>query len=170
MSECTRCTRGRLHVRNTRRTAARLTIALLAAAGLVLTGAGCLLLAQVSVHGSYWGDIFLGLLIFGPGLGATYVAASVATLAGVAQQESGLASALNNAAFQIGGALGAAVATSVAVSNASGPDPLSALTEGFQAAFLAAAMFAALGLVCAIVLLRRVRGAVTPASADVPLS
>jgi predicted MFS family arabinose efflux permease len=141
-----------------------------AAVGLLLTGAGCLLLSQISVEGSYLGDIFFGLLIFGPGLGATYVAASVATLAGVAEQESGIASGLNNAAFQIGGALGAAVVTSVAVSNASGPDPLSALTEGFQAAFLAAAMFSALGLLCAIVLLRRLRGAPAPTSADVPLS
>ena len=47
---------------------------------LTLTGAGCLVLTQVSVGGSYLGDIFFGLLILRPGLGATYVAASVATL------------------------------------------------------------------------------------------
>jgi EmrB/QacA subfamily drug resistance transporter len=129
-----------------------------AAVGLVLTGASCLLLTQVSVNGSYLGDIFLGLLIFGPGLGATYVAASVATLAGVAEQESGLASALNNAAFQIGGALGTAVATTVAISNSDGPSRLSALTEGFQSAFTAPIAFAAAGLLCALLLLRNVEG------------
>jgi EmrB/QacA subfamily drug resistance transporter len=122
-----------------------------AAAGLALTGAGCLLLTQVSVHGSYLGDIFFGLLVFGPGLGATYVAASVATLAGVAEQESGLASGLNNAAFQIGGALGSAVVTTVAVSDAGGRS-LAALTDGYQSAFAAAAVFAASGVVAAIVL------------------
>jgi EmrB/QacA subfamily drug resistance transporter len=131
-----------------------------AAVGFVLTGAGCLLLTRVSVDGSYLGDIFFGLLIFGPGLGATYVAASVATLTGVVERESGLASALNNAAFQIGGALGAAVATSVAVSQASGPNAIAALNEGFQSAFAAAIVFAALGLVCAIVLLRKPQGPV----------
>jgi predicted MFS family arabinose efflux permease len=129
-----------------------------AVVGLVLTAAGCLLLTQVSVNGSYLGDIFFGLLVFGPGLGATYVAASVATLAGVAERESGLASALNNAAFQIGGALGTAVVTTVAVSNTDGPNPLAALTEGFQSAFSAAIIFPALGLLFAITLLRRVRG------------
>ena len=36
-------------------------------AGMALTGLGCLLLTQVSVDGSYFGDIFLGLLVFGPG-------------------------------------------------------------------------------------------------------
>jgi predicted MFS family arabinose efflux permease len=89
------------------------------------------------------------------------VAASVATLAGVVDEESGLASALNNAAFQIGGALGTAVVTTVAISETAGPDPLSALTEGFQSAFVAAAVFAALGVLCAILLLGR-RGRPAP--------
>jgi MFS family permease len=85
------------------------------------------------------------------------VAASVATLAGVVERESGLASALNNAAFQIGGALGTAVVTTVAVSAADGADPLSALTDGFQSAFAAAAVFAALGFLFAMLLLGKPR-------------
>jgi EmrB/QacA subfamily drug resistance transporter len=127
-----------------------------AAAGLALTGAGCLLLTRVSVHGSYLGDIFFALLVFGPGLGATYVAASVAALAGVAERESGLASGLNTAAFQIGGALGSAVVTTVAVSEAGGHS-LAALTDGYRSAFAAAAAFAATGALAAIVLLGKPR-------------
>jgi hypothetical protein len=73
-------------------------------------------------------------LIFCAGLGATYVTASVATLARVAERECGLASALNNAVSQIGGTLATAAVTTVTVSNAHGPDPLSALTEGFESA------------------------------------
>jgi fucose permease len=128
-----------------------------AVVGLLLTAAGCALLTQISVHGNYLGDIFFGLLIFGPGLGATYVAASVATLTGVAERESGLASALNTAAFQIGGALGSAIVTTVAVSQADGTDPASALTRGFQSAFAAAIVFPALGVLCALGLLGEVR-------------
>jgi hypothetical protein len=48
-----------------------------------------------------------------------------------------------------------AVITTVAVSEAAGPDRLSALTEGFQAAFAAAVAFPLVGLVCAVLLLRR---------------
>jgi EmrB/QacA subfamily drug resistance transporter len=136
-----------------------------AAVGLLLTAAGSLVLSQVSVGGSYLGDIFLGLLIFGPGLGAAYVAASVATLAGVAERESGLASALNNAAFQIGGALGTAVVTTVAVSHADGADRLSALTEGYQSAFAAAAVFAVIGFALAVLLLGKPRARLGPAPA-----
>jgi EmrB/QacA subfamily drug resistance transporter len=135
--------------------ATRFGVRAVAAVGVVLTAAGCLLLTRVSADGSYWGDIFPGLLLFGPGLGATYVAASIATLAGVAEQESGLASALSNAAFQIGGALGSAVVTTIAVSYADGPDALSALTEGYRSAFAAAIAFSALGLLFALLLLGR---------------
>jgi EmrB/QacA subfamily drug resistance transporter len=126
---------------------------LVGAVGFLLIGAGLLVLTRISVDGSYFGDIFLGLLFFGPGLGATFVAASVATLAGVAEREAGLASGLNNAAFQIGGALGSAVVTTVAVSSVGGSDSLSALTDGFHSAFAAAVAFPALGLVCALTLL-----------------
>jgi len=130
----------------------------IAMGGFLLTGTGCLLLTRVSAAGDYWSDIFLGLLVFGPGLGATFVAASVATLTGVAEGDAGLASGLNNAAFQIGGALGSAVVTSVALSQAVGSDPVAALTEGYRSAFAASIAFAALGLVVAIALLRKPSG------------
>jgi predicted MFS family arabinose efflux permease len=80
-----------------------------AATGLALMGAGSLVLTQVSVHGSYFPDIFVGLLLCGLGIGLAFVTATVAALAGVAGHESGLASGLNNTALQIGTALGVAI-------------------------------------------------------------
>jgi EmrB/QacA subfamily drug resistance transporter len=125
--------------------------------GLALTGLGCLLLTQVSVDGSYLGDIFFGLLIFGPGLGAAYVAGSIGSLAGVSEADAGLASGLNNSSFQIGGAVGVAILSTVAVSQAEGTDPLVALTNGFQAAFATAIIFAAVGVLVAVALLGKLR-------------
>jgi EmrB/QacA subfamily drug resistance transporter len=136
------------------------------AVSMVLTGLGCLLLTQVSVDGSYLGDVFFGLLVFGPGLGAGYVAGSIGSLAGVPEEEAGLASGLNNTSFQIGGAIGVAILSSVAVSEAQGADPLAALTNGYQAAFATAIAFAALGLLVAIVLLGKL-AAPAPAPAAV---
>src|SRR4030095_17125536 len=72
-----------------------------AATGLALMGAGSLLLTQVSVSGSYFGDIFFGLLVCGPGIGLAFVTATVAALAGVAEHESGLASGLNHTDLQV---------------------------------------------------------------------
>jgi EmrB/QacA subfamily drug resistance transporter len=149
-----------------------------AAAGMVLMGGGSLLLTQVSVSGSYFGDIFFGLLVFGPGVGLTFVTASIAALAGVPERESGLASGLSNTSFQIGAALGVAVVSTVAVSRTedflaanAGASPLAGLTEGFQSAFLACAILAGIGAALALLLLGRPRGAaqeqLEPATAEV---
>ena len=131
-----------------------------AATGMALMGTGALLLTQVSVGGSYFGDIFLGLLVFGPGVGLTFVTASIAALAGVAEREAGLASGLSNTAFQIGAAVGTAVVSTVAISRTvdfaaahPGADPLLALTEGFQSGFVACAVLAGVGLIVSIALL-----------------
>jgi EmrB/QacA subfamily drug resistance transporter len=124
---------------------------------MALTGLGSLLFSQVSVDGSYLGDLFLGLLILGPGIGAAYVAGSIASLTGVAESEAGLASGLNNASFQIGGAVGVAVLSTVAVSGANGTDSLAALTNGYRSAFAVAIVFAAVGLAVAGLLLGKRR-------------
>jgi MFS family permease len=129
----------------------------IALGGLVLMGIGSALLSQVSANGSYLGDLFIGLLAFGPGLGAAYVAASVATVAGVDEADAGLAAGLNNASFQIGGALGVAILASVAIAQTQGSEPLAALTAGFQSAFAAAIAFAAFGILAGVTFLGKAR-------------
>src|SRR5262245_8426945 len=133
-----------------------------ATAGMALMGAGALLLTQVSVGGTYFGDIFFGLLVFGPGVGLAFVTASIAALADVPDRESGVASGLSNTNFQIGAALGVAIVTTVAVSRTenyltshTSADRLVALTEGFQSAFLAVAILAGIGVAFALLLLGR---------------
>ena len=110
--------------------------------GVLLLGIGCLYLTQVSVDGSYFGDVFLGLLLCGLGVGFTFVTVSIAALTGVPEHDAGLASGLSNTSFQIGAALGTAVVSTVAVSRttdvtAAGSEQMLALTEGFQSGFAA---------------------------------
>ncbi|MGM1061173.1 MFS transporter [Saccharothrix sp. Mg75] len=119
--------------------------------GMLLFGLGSLLMTRVSADGSYFGDLFWGLLAFGAAVGTSFVAVTVAALAGVPDEEAGLASGINNAAFWIGGALGTAVVSTVAVSFTTGSDA-QGLTDGFSAAFRACAAFAATGVVVALVL------------------
>ena len=122
--------------------------------------AASLVLTQVSTHGSYFPDIFIGLLLCGLGIGLAFVTATVAALAGVA----GLASGLSNTALQTGTALGVAIVTTVAVSRSqhylaadNGANPLAALTQGYQSAFLACAVLAGIGLALAFLLPGRPR-------------
>jgi EmrB/QacA subfamily drug resistance transporter len=137
-----------------------------AATGMALLGAGSLLLTQPSVGGSYFGDIFFGILVFGLGIGPVFATATIAALAGVGEREAGLASGLSNTAFQLGGALGVAIVSTVAVSSSEdylasndGANPLIALTEGFQSAFVACVVLAGIGVALALVLLGRPRRA-----------
>jgi EmrB/QacA subfamily drug resistance transporter len=137
-----------------------------AATGMALLGAGSLLLTQVPVGGSYLEDMFPALLVFGCGIGPAFFTASIAALAGVAEREAGLASGLSNTAFQLGGALGVAIVSTVAVSRSEdflagneGANPLVVLTEGFQSAFLACVLLAGIGAALALLLLGRPRKA-----------
>jgi EmrB/QacA subfamily drug resistance transporter len=128
-----------------------------AVSGLGLGVFGSLLLTQISVDGTYFGDIFWGLLVFGPGLGACFVATSIAALTGVAERESGLASALNTASFQFGGALGVALTTTVAVTTMGGAANLEELNGGFQAGFVVCAILGVIGVLATLLLLGKSR-------------
>jgi EmrB/QacA subfamily drug resistance transporter len=141
----------------------RIGFRLVAATGMVLVGVACLLLTQISVHGSFQDDLLLALLIFGAGLGSAFVASQIAALEGVAEHESGLAAGLVDTSFSMGGALGLAVLSTVAVARTNemlleGSQPQLAMTEGFRSAFVVALVFPCAGLVASLLLLGR-RGA-----------
>ncbi len=126
----------------------------LAVAGTVLLGAGCLALAGVSPDGAYLTDLLPGLAAFGLGLGAATVAGPMAALGGVDAGDTGLASGITTAAFQLGGALGVSVASALSAAVTGTATSAEAVTGGFRAGFAAAAGFAALGLVIALSTLR----------------
>jgi EmrB/QacA subfamily drug resistance transporter len=133
-----------------------------ALAGMILIGGASLLLTQVSAEGSFISDIFLGLFVFGAGLGAAFVASQIAGLAGIAERESGLAAGLVDSSFNIGSALGIAILSTVALSRtddllsgSESVDPATALTEGFQSAFLVGFGIAAVGALCVVALFGR---------------
>jgi EmrB/QacA subfamily drug resistance transporter len=127
--------------------------------GMSLMTAGLLYFTQVSVDGSYWRDLLPGFLIIGLGMPFAYVAITIAAVAGTRPQEAGLASGLINTSQQIGGAVGIALLSTIAVSTtddalASGSQAPVALTDGFQAAFWAGAAIAFLGVLVSLFLVR----------------
>ena len=129
-------------------------------AGMAFLTGGLLYFTQVSVGGSYVGDLLPGFLLIGVGLGFSFVPISIAALAGVQSSEAGLASGLFNTSQQIGGALGIAALSAVATQKTeagvtSGTPVPQALTDGFESAFIWGAIVAAIGIVVALVLVRR---------------
>ena len=141
-------------------------------AGLAVAAAGIWLLAHVPADASYVRNLLPALMLAGIGIGLAFVTMSIGALEGVEERDSGLASGLVNTTQQIGGALGVAVLSTIALSRseqilASHPKvaPAAALTEGFDAALLAGAALAAVGALLAAVLIRR-RVAPAAATAD----
>ncbi len=136
--------------------------------GMSLLTVGLLYFTQVSADGSYLGDLLPGFLIIAMGMGFSFVPISIAALAGIQAKDAGLASGLINTSQQIGGALGIAVLSSVAVAHTTGAAKAGdampqALTSGFQAAFWVGAGVAAVGVVASLVLIRKDELAVAPA-------
>src|SRR5262245_65130532 len=128
--------------------------------GMALMTAGIGLFTQISVDGSYVTDLLPGLLLIGVGMPFAFVAISIGALAGVPDRDAGLASGINNTAFQIGGALGIAVLSTIATTRTEslvgdGTAVPSALTEGFQLALWAGVGVAVLGLLASIALVKR---------------
>jgi EmrB/QacA subfamily drug resistance transporter len=129
-------------------------------AGMTFLTAGVAYFTQVSVGGSYLADLLPGFLLISVGLGFSFVPISIAALAGVQPSDAGLASGLINTSQQIGGALGVAILSTIATTTtddavAAGDAVPFALTDGFQAAFLAAAGIALVGILVSLFIVRR---------------
>src|SRR5215218_49554 len=129
-------------------------------AGMAFLTAGLAYFTQVTVGGSYVVDLLPGFLLIAIGMGFSFVPISIAALAGVRPSEAGLASGLINTSQQIGGALGIAALSALATSTtddalAGGGAPQFALTDGFQAAFVGGACVALVGVLVALVIVRR---------------
>ena len=133
---------------------------LVMAAGMALIGGGVLWATQVPVHGHFWADLAGPFLIIGVGTAFAFIPVSIAALAGVTEQEAGLASGLINTSQQLGGAIGVAVASTIAASRVTtllhqGAAPAAALTGGFQWAFWACGLIGLAAVPVTFLLVRR---------------
>ena len=127
--------------------------------GMVMLTVGLLYFTQVSADGSYWADLFPGFLILGVAIPFAYVPITIAALAGTKPREAGLASGLINTSQQIGGAVGIAVLSTIAVTTtddaiANGTAVPVALTDGFVNAFWVGAAIAFVGVLVSIFVVR----------------
>ena len=131
--------------------------------GMLAQTAGLLLFTGISPHGTYLGDVLAPSLLVATGIGLAFVPVTICAVAGVAPHEAGLASGLVNTSRLFGGALGLAILAALATSQTNrdlhhGVAVHTALTNGFQLAFVVAGAFAAVGAVVAAFGLPQVRG------------
>ena len=115
---------------------------LVMAAGMAMIGGGVLWATAVPVHGQFWTSLAGPFFVVGIGTAFAFIPVSIAALAGVAEHQGGLASGLINTSQQLGGAIGVAMASTIAGTRVTtllhqGAAPAAALTGGFQWAFWA---------------------------------
>jgi MFS family permease len=123
------------------------------AVGLLLVAAGCVLLTGIDVEGTYLTDLLPGFVLFGIGLGLSFVSATIAATAGVAEDEQGLASGLLNTSQQVGFAIGVAALVTIAVARAeavAGAGAVEALLTGYHLGLWVAAGLSLAGIPAAL--------------------
>jgi EmrB/QacA subfamily drug resistance transporter len=150
----------------------RSSLKLVMAAGMGMIAGGLIWIAHAPAGGNYWADLVGPFFIVGAGTAFSFIPVTIGGLAGVAEREAGLASGLINTTQQLGGALGVAIASTVATSHfghllRAGTPEHQALAGGFQWAFW---VCGAIALAAIPIALRLVREAVASVPADVVTS
>jgi EmrB/QacA subfamily drug resistance transporter len=138
--------------------------------GLALAALALVGYSRVPVDGTYVPDLLVPFLIGGIGLGLTFVPIQIASLTGVTGDQAGVASGLINTSQQIGGAIGLALASTIATTWTSnyatdhgvGAFDPNALVHGFQAAFYVLIALSVVAVVAAATLIRAPRPGVEP--------
>ncbi|MDQ6804524.1 MAG: MFS transporter [Actinomycetota bacterium] len=141
----------------------RVGVRAVAVAGIAIATVGMVLLTRLPVHGSYVGDLLVGLMPMSIGMGLTFVPITLLGTGNVANDDAGLASGLFNTAQQVGGALGLAVLSTLAASHTAGllhrgagtAARFAALVSGYHVAFAGGAIVLGSGALLLAVGLRR---------------
>jgi len=141
--------------------------------GPAFAAGGMFWLSQVSEHSTYAGGLLGPMMLTGLGMGLTFVPLSLVSLAGVGNDDAGIAASLLNVGQQVGGSVGlailgtvawSAVASNLRSASATAGSHLSqaaqtamsnhALAFGFGRGYLVSAGIALLALVVSLVFIR----------------
>jgi EmrB/QacA subfamily drug resistance transporter len=137
------------------------------ATGFVLGALGMVDLSRITVHGPYLTRALPGLVVMALGSGLCFSGFANASVHGVSGADASLASGVQNAVQQVGGAIGLAVLATLALRHAThavahGAAPMVAATNGYVLAFRIGAVILAVGAVLVMVLMERVVPAGAP--------
>ncbi|MEO3826465.1 MFS transporter [Actinomadura sp. B10D3] len=133
-------------------------------AGLLVLAAGMGWLSLIRPDGNYWVDVLPASLVAALGMSLAFIPSLGTALSAARPEEGGLASGIVNTSYQVGSALGLAAMTAIAASSGAGRlGDVPALTDGFSAAFVGAALVALAGAALAAVTLRTPRPGSAPA-------
>jgi hypothetical protein len=129
---------------------------------MLLAAAGMAYLSRVTATSGYASSVLPALLVMGLGFGMIFSPAINTATAGVAREDSGVASALVNTMQQVGGSIGTSALSTIAltatasflIAHHTGPlAPAIAATHGYTVAFVVSASLLGLGFILTVTLL-----------------
>jgi EmrB/QacA subfamily drug resistance transporter len=134
--------------------------------GMTMAIAGMLMFLRLELGGDYVTDVLPGFVLASIGMGLTFVPITLIATSGIPPADAGLASGLFNTSQQIGGSLGLAILSTLAVSARDDtlaqipveptPDQTAqALLDGFHVAYIGSAVLIGVAAVLLLLLLRR---------------
>lgn len=143
--------------------------------GPLFAAAGMFTLLGITADGNYFVQVLPALVLLGIGLSMLFVPLQNLALSGVEREDAGVASAVVNSAFHIGGSIGLAVFTvfgtsATATALAAGSDQLVAFTDGYRAVFLAAGVTMVVAAAVGFGLIRGRKDELMPAHAEPALT
>ncbi|WP_431246417.1 MFS transporter [Leifsonia xyli] len=135
-------------------------------AGLLLLGVGLGWLAFARPDGTYTVDVLPASLVAALGMALAFVPSLGSAIAAAPPTETGVASGLVSTSYQVGSALGLAILTAIAAGITRGDATPAALTSGYSAAFLGAAIIAVIGAAVVLLTMRTSNRPVTSSEAS----
>jgi EmrB/QacA subfamily drug resistance transporter len=128
--------------------------------GMALIGTGIIWATQIPSDGNFWHNLAGPFFVSGMGTAFAFIPVSIGALAGVKERDAGVASGLLNTSQQLGGAIGVAIASSIAASRFHtlvhhGYSSAAALTGGFQWALWLCGLTGLAAVPVTFVLIRR---------------
>ena len=131
-------------------------------AGFLFAGTGLWLVGNITTGGGYTTEVLPGMLLLALGAGLCFPGFFNASLHGVSGQDASLASGVQNAVQQVGGAIGLAVLATIALRHtthavAHGVDRATAAVDGYSLAFRVAAVVLFLGAAASAIFMGHVR-------------
>ena len=138
----------------------------LMAGGMTLVSLSLLLDTRLDAGSNFW-DILPPLLVGGAGMGLAMTPTTAAAMGSVPMDKAGVGSAVLNSMRQVGGSLGIAILGAIVASyitlEPTNPRAQAQFIEGFQAACYVAAAIAFVGVIVAVVTVRKTEHAEAPA-------
>jgi EmrB/QacA subfamily drug resistance transporter len=137
----------------------RASARLVMAAGMTMTGAGILWATQAPAHGSFLANLAGPFFLTGT-VTWVFIPVSIGALAGVTERDAGIASGLIDSSQQLGGAIGIALASTLAATRSrsllgQGQATADALTGGFHWALWACGLVGLAAVPVALLFVRR---------------